>query len=158
ARRLPAARAQRRPSVARRFPRPPGFVSCRECKLASAGRGLPAVQPGMPAPPGPRPGRPEPLPGAPGPPGGVSGGAGPRPEAVADGIAAARAAGTTNRVLVSVFLEGGADSLSLLFPDGDPLYRKLRPKLALAPDAGVAFAEDDRLRWHPSLAPFAALH
>ena len=62
------------------------------------------------------------------------------------------------RVLVSVFLDGGADSLSMLFPAGDPLYRKLRPKLALAPDQGVAFAEDDRLRWHPSLAPLAALH
>ena len=26
-----------------------------------------------------------------------------------------------------VFLQGGADALSLLYPDGDPLYRKLRP-------------------------------
>ena len=71
-----------------------------------------------------------------------------RPEAIADGIAAARASGKRGRVLVSVFLEGGADSLSMLFPAGDPLYRKLRPKLALAPDQGVPFSEDDRLRWH----------
>ena len=56
------------------------------------------------------------------------------------------------RVLVSVFLDGGADSLSMLFPSGDPLYRQLRPRLVAARSAGVPFAEDDRLRWHPSLA------
>jgi len=61
-------------------------------------------------------------------------------------------------VLVSVFLDGGADSLSLLFPSGDPLYRRLRPKLALPESAGVAFSEDARLRWHPSLAALAQLH
>jgi uncharacterized protein (DUF1501 family) len=48
-----------------------------------------------------------------------------------DGIAAAATA-QPNRVLVSVFLEGGADALSLLYPAGDPLYRKLRPRLALS--------------------------
>ena len=50
---------------------------------------------------------------------------------------------------MSVFLDGGADSLSMLFPAEDPLYRKLRPRLALRPTQGVAFAEDPRLRWHP---------
>ena len=58
----------------------------------------------------------------------------------------------------SVFLDGGADSLSMLFPAADPLYRKLRPRLALAESDGAPFAEDRRLRWHPSLAPLAALH
>ena len=48
----------------------------------------------------------------------------------------AAAAAGRSRVLVSVFLEGGADSLSMLAPSGDPLYRKLRPKLALAGAAG----------------------
>ena len=61
-------------------------------------------------------------------------------------------------MLVSVFLDGGADSLSMLFPDGDPLYRKLRPRLALPASAGLPFAEDARLRWHPSLAGLAQLH
>ena len=61
-------------------------------------------------------------------------------------------------MLVSVFLDGGADSLSMLFPSSDPLYRKLRPRLALPASAGVPFAEDDRLLWHPSLAPLAGLH
>jgi hypothetical protein len=32
----------------------------------------------------------------------------------------------------SVFLEGGADALSVLSPRGDPLYKKLRPHLALS--------------------------
>jgi uncharacterized protein (DUF1501 family) len=72
-----------------------------------------------------------------------------------DGIAAAATA-QPNRVLVSVFLEGGADALSLLYPAGDPLYRKLRPRLALS--GGKAFTEDDRLFWHPSLDPLAQLH
>ena len=53
-------------------------------------------------------------------------------------------------MLVSVFLDGGADSLSMLFDD--PLYRKLRPRLALPASAGLPFAEDGRLRWHPRSA------
>ena len=35
---------------------------------------------------------------------------------------------------------------------------QLRPRLALAPAAGTAFAEDTSLMWHPSLAPLAQLH
>ena len=61
-------------------------------------------------------------------------------------------------MLVSVFLPGGADSLSVLYPVLDPDYKRLRPKLALPESAGTAFAEDDRLHWHPSLTPFATLH
>jgi len=61
-------------------------------------------------------------------------------------------------VLVSVFLDGGADSLSMLFPSGDPLYRRLRPKLALPESSGIAFAEDSRMRWHPNAAPLRDLH
>lgn len=72
-----------------------------------------------------------------------------------DGIAAA-ATTSPGPVLVSVFLEGGADALSLLYPSGDPLYQKLRPQLALS--GGTPFAEDDRLTWHPSLDPLAQLH
>jgi uncharacterized protein (DUF1501 family) len=61
-------------------------------------------------------------------------------------------------VLVSVFLDGGADSLSLLFPAEDDEYRSLRPTLALPADSGIPFAEDERLRWHPALEPLARLH
>ena len=57
-----------------------------------------------------------------------------------------------DRVLVSVFMAGGIDSLSVLAPVGDPNYRKLRPKLALADSDGTPFGEDGRLRWHPSAA------
>jgi uncharacterized protein (DUF1501 family) len=60
--------------------------------------------------------------------------------------------------LVTVFLPGGADSLSVLYPDGDPAYRKLRPVLALPSEAGPAFTEDGRLHWHPALKPFVDLH
>ena len=44
----------------------------------------------------------------------------------------------------------------MLSPQGDPLYRKLRPKLALS--GGTVFAEDDRLHWHPAAAALATLH
>jgi uncharacterized protein (DUF1501 family) len=77
----------------------------------------------------------------------------------ADGIAeAATVQGQSSPVLVSVFLAGGIDGLSLLAPTEDPLYRRLRPTLALAPGAGVPFTEDSRLRWHPAATPFAKLH
>jgi uncharacterized protein (DUF1501 family) len=59
-------------------------------------------------------------------------------------------------ILVTVFLQGGADALSILYPESDPLYRKLRPHLAVS--GGTAFAEDDRLSWHPALSPIATLH
>src|SRR5215213_5601512 len=75
----------------------------------------------------------------------VYGGSSLLPRAFEEGIAAAAAA-APQKVLVSVFLDGGADSLSMLFPDGDPLYRRLRPRLALPATAGLPFAEDDRLR------------
>ena len=71
-----------------------------------------------------------------------------------EGVASAAAGG---KVLVSVFMDGGADALSILAPVGDPMYRTLRPRLALA-DSGLTFAEDARLRWHPSLASLATLH
>jgi uncharacterized protein (DUF1501 family) len=69
----------------------------------------------------------------------------------------ARAAGMPGTVLVNVFLDGGADSLSILAPTGDPNYRRLRPSLAL-PANGNVFREDSRLTWHPAAAPLAALH
>ena len=57
------------------------------------------------------------------------------------------------RVLVSVFLDGGADSLSMLSPAGDPLYRKLRPKPRAARLGRARRSpRTTRLRWHPSLA------
>jgi uncharacterized protein (DUF1501 family) len=72
-----------------------------------------------------------------------------------DGIANA-AAGPGGRILISIFMPGGTDGMSLLYPAGDPLYRKLRPNLAL--DGSQPFAEDGRLAWHPSLGPIAQLY
>ena len=133
-------------------------VSCDECSRADvlravAGRGLPSIEPGMPTPAGT----------------GLTRrgfvarslglaltvyGAG-RLGVFDEGIAGA-AATPQRPILVTVFLQGGADSLSLLYPDRDPLYRSLRPSLAVS--GGTPFAEDDRLFWHPSLSPLAQLH
>jgi len=125
--------------------------------LAEAGRGLPAIEPGMPIPAGTGLSRGSFLARGTGLALAVYGAGAVLPRALEEGIAAASAAGP-QRVLVSVFLDGGADSLSMLAPTGDPLYERLRPKLALPGSAGTAFAEDSRLRWHPSLAPLATLH
>jgi uncharacterized protein (DUF1501 family) len=79
--------------------------------------------------------------------------------ALDDGIAAAAATTpATQKVLVSIFLNGGVDALSVLFPAGEPAYYSLRPNLAIAQSAGRAFAEDDRLRWHPATDGLATLH
>ncbi len=77
--------------------------------------------------------------------------------ALEEGIAQA-AGGPPAPVLVSVFLPGGLDGLSVLAPAGDPVYRSLRPTLRLAPDANLTFADDPRLQWHPAAAPLKALH
>ena len=124
---------------------------------AEPGRGLPAIEAGMPLPAGTGLDRRSFLARGAGLALAVYGGAAFLPRVLEEGIAAAAAVGP-QRVLVSVFLDGGADSLSMLFPNGDPLYRKLRPRLALPASAGLPFAEDDRLRWHPSLAALAQLH
>ena len=76
-----------------------------------------------------------------------------------DGIAqAATLQGPSSPVLVSVFLAGGIDALSVLAPVGDPLYAKLRPTLAVSPSDSVPFTEDPRLHWNPSATSFAQLH
>jgi uncharacterized protein (DUF1501 family) len=80
------------------------------------------------------------------------------PKAFEAGIAQAAAAAPDQRILVSVFLAGGADSLSVLAPTGDPRYASLRPTLKLNPGDGTAFADDPRLRWHPAAADLATLH
>lgn len=74
-----------------------------------------------------------------------------------EGIAAA-AERPAQPVLVSVFMEGGADSLSLLAPTGHPRYAQLRPNLAVSPSQGWAFPEDPSLRWHPSAGGLRTLH
>lgn len=76
-----------------------------------------------------------------------------------DGIAQAAALQSSKGpILVSLFLQGGIDALSLLAPAGDPLYEKLRPTLAVAPGSGVTFREDPSLTWHPAASGIAGLH
>jgi uncharacterized protein (DUF1501 family) len=76
-----------------------------------------------------------------------------------DGIAqAASTAPANSPILVSVFMQGGLDALSLLAPAGDALYEKLRPTLAVAPGSGPTFSEDSSLTWHPAASSFAQLN
>jgi uncharacterized protein (DUF1501 family) len=126
--------------------------------IAKAGNGLPAIEAGMPTPAGTGLDRRTFIARSFGLALAVYGGAALRTRVFDEGIAAAAAAGGSQRVLVSVFLDGGADALSLLAPVQDPLYRSLRPRLGLDPAAGTPFAEDPSLMWHPSLAPLAQLH
>jgi uncharacterized protein (DUF1501 family) len=74
-----------------------------------------------------------------------------------EGVARAATA-PGQRVLVSVFMPGGVDSMSLLAPVGDPKYATYRPTLALDGAGTTPFAEDGNLHWHPSAAPLATLH
>jgi uncharacterized protein (DUF1501 family) len=122
---------------------------------AEAGRGLPAIEPGMPRPAGTGLDRRTFV---------------TRTFGLAlsvyglgklglfeEGIARA-ASGPAQPVLVSVFLPGGTDSLSVLYPGNDSTYQRLRPSLKLDPAAGQVFSEDTRLYWHPKLSPIATLH
>jgi uncharacterized protein (DUF1501 family) len=126
--------------------------------VAQAGAGLPRIEPGMPTPAGTGLSRRRfmlssaglffSVYGA----GKVLGAS-----AFEDGIARA-AESASNRILVSVYLQGGIDSMAVLYPAGDPLYTKYRTTLALAGSAGTPFTEDPRLFWHPLAAPLAQLH
>ena len=125
--------------------------------VAEAGRGLPTIERGMPAPAGTGLSRRSFLLRTGGLALSVYGAGLLGPKAFGEGIA--RAAGAADStVLVSVFLDGGIDALSLLSPVEDPTYRRLRPKLAMDPAAGPAWTEDPRLHWHPSASPLHQLH
>jgi uncharacterized protein (DUF1501 family) len=126
---------------------------------AQAGAGLPAIEPGMPLPAGTGLDRKSFLAKSVGLALSVYGATRLVPGLLDEGIARAATFATAERpILVSVFMSGGVDSLSLLYPAGDPDYRRLRPRLALPASAGAGFSEDDRLRWHPSAASLATLH
>ena len=75
------------------------------------------------------------------------------------GIAqAAAASGPSDPVLVSIFMEGGWDALSVLAPVKEAKYKELRPTLGLTEGTGTTFAEDENLMWHPSATKLAELH
>ena len=122
---------------------------------AEAGRGLPIIEPGMPEPAGTGLTRRRFLSRSAGLALAVYG-AGKLPiGAFETGIAQAA---QPDRILLSVFFDGGIDALSVLAPTGDSRYVQLRPTLALPPSAGTAFSEDPNLRWHPAASKLATLH
>jgi uncharacterized protein (DUF1501 family) len=124
---------------------------------AQAGRGLPAVETGMPLPAGTGLSRRSFVVRSAGVALAVYGGSRMLGlDALQAGVAQAAAPG--DPVFVSIFLEGGIDSLSVLAPVGDPLYQKLRPKLALPEESLTKLGADDRLAWHPSAAGLAQLY
>jgi uncharacterized protein (DUF1501 family) len=76
-----------------------------------------------------------------------------------EGIAQALAAASPDQpVLVSIFMEGGWDALSVLAPVGEARYKELRPTLGLAEGSGKVFSEDKSLMWHPAAGGLAELH
>ncbi len=122
---------------------------------AEAGKGLPVIENGMPLPAGTGLSRRSFLSRSAGLALAVYGASKLPLQAFEEGIAQAA---TNGRVLVSIFFDGGIDSLSVLGPTGDSRYATLRPNLALGPTAGSPFSEDTRMRWHPAAAPLAQLH
>jgi uncharacterized protein (DUF1501 family) len=135
----------------------------RAAGAALPGAGLPAIEAGMPTPAGTGMSRRAFLSRSAGLGLAVYGASRLGFDAFEAGIAAAAEA-PDQPVLVTVFLDGGADSLSMLAPTGHPRYAQLRPTLALglgengAAELGPSFSEDPSLTWHASLGPLATLH
>jgi uncharacterized protein (DUF1501 family) len=135
----------------------------RAASAAVPGAGLPAIEPGMPTPAGTGMSRRSFISRSAGLGLAVYGAGMLGIDALDAGIAAAAEA-PAQPVLVTVFLDGGADALSLLAPTGHSRYAELRPTLALglgengAAELGPAFGEDPSLTWHASLSPLATLH
>jgi uncharacterized protein (DUF1501 family) len=122
---------------------------------AEAGRGLPAIEPGMPTPAGTGLSRRRFLSRSAGLALAVYGASKIPLGAFERGIAEAAQG---DKVLISIFFEGGIDAMSVLAPVGDPLYASLRPNLKQAEGAGPTFTEDERLQWHPGAKALAELH
>jgi uncharacterized protein (DUF1501 family) len=126
---------------------------------AVAGKGLPRIEPGMPLPAGTGMDRRTFLLRSAGAALSVYGAAMLSPRHFEEGIAQAAAAGGSGEpVLVSIFMEGGWDALSVLAPVGEARYKELRPVLGLQEGAGKVFTEDETLMWHPAAGGLAELH
>ena len=126
--------------------------------IAEAGRGLPAIEPGMPLPAGTGLTRRSFVARSAGMLLAVYGASRLPLRAFEDGIAEAAVRAPNAPVLVTIFLQGGADALNVLFPAGDPLYAQLRPNLKLDASGAKAVREDGRLFWHPSLGGLSQLY
>ena len=122
---------------------------------AEAGRGLPAIEPGMPDPAGTGLSRRRFLSRSAGLALAVYGASKIPLSAFETGIAQAA---QSDKILISVFFDGGIDALSVLAPVGDSRYATLRPTLAAKLGEGATFTEDSRMQWHPSAAGLSTLH
>src|SRR5580658_794271 len=126
---------------------------------AVAGKGLPNIEPGMPTPAGTGLDRRTFLLASAGAALSIYGASMLSPRHFEEGIAEASAASGPNQpVLVSIFMEGGWDALSVLAPVKEAKYKELRPMLGLEEGSGVTFTEDENLMWHPSATGLAELH
>src|SRR5271168_3431794 len=127
--------------------------------VAVAGKGLPRIEAGMPLPAGTGLDRRTFLLRSAGAAVSVYGASMLSPRHFEAGIAhAAAAAGPDQPVLVSIFMEGGWDALSVLAPVAEARYKELRPVLGLAEGSGKVFTEDENLMWHPAAGGLAELH
>jgi uncharacterized protein (DUF1501 family) len=126
---------------------------------AIAGKGLPSIEPGMPVPAGTGLDRRTFLLASAGAALSVYGASMLSPHHFEEGIAEASATSGPNApVLVSIFMEGGWDALSVLAPVKEAAYNTLRPGLALKEGEGEVFTEDENLMWHPSAKGLFELH
>ena len=122
----------------------PSSCSCNDFNRAQllrrgaaiAGRGLPVIEPGMPLPAGTGMDRRAFLLRSAGAVFSIYGASMLSPRQFEEGIAQAAAATPERPVLVSIFMEGGWDALSVLAPVGEAKYRELRPALSLAEGSG----------------------
>jgi uncharacterized protein (DUF1501 family) len=127
--------------------------------VAVAGKGLPKIEQGMPLPAGTGLDRRTFLLRSAGAALSVYGASMLSPRHFEEGIAQASAASGPNQpVLVSIFMEGGWDALSVLAPVKEARYKELRPTLGLTEGSGKVFTEDENLMWHPAAAGLAELH
>jgi uncharacterized protein (DUF1501 family) len=126
---------------------------------AVAGKGLPRIEQGMPLPAGTGLDRRTFLLRSAGAALSVYGASMLSPRHFEEGIAQASAAsGPDQPVLVSIFMEGGWDALSVLAPVKEAKYHELRPTLGLTEGSGKVFTEDENLMWHPAANGLAELH
>jgi uncharacterized protein (DUF1501 family) len=125
---------------------------------AQAGQGLPAIEAGMPVPAGTGLSRRTFMSRSAGLALAVYGATKLPLSALEAGIAQAA---TPPKVLVSIFFDGGIDSLNVLAPINDSKYQTFRPTIGLhLNDAQppLTFSEDPGLFWHPSAASLRTLH
>ena len=122
---------------------------------AAAGKGLPAIEPGMPLPAGTGMDRRGFLLRAGGLALSVYGAGKVAPGVLEEGVALAAESGP-QPVLVSIFLSGGIDGLNVLAPFEETRYVNLRPTLRVT--GGAPFTEDPRLVWHAAAEPLRLLH